>query len=179
MILYFKKFFIALIIFSFLSSFAASKPESLGDRLILEVGKNTYTQRQLELHLVIKSIIQNQQFNPISPSNWLQSLNEFSEDMVIFLASQEIGRFQPQNKKVQIETQRFYDLASKSSQLKSFMERMDVKKVNILENVSKILQIEDYKKLKVKDTTWKSNLSNIYNLRFFEESKKYIEIHPS
>ena len=179
MILYFKKFFIALIIFSFLSSFAASKPESLGDRLILEVRKNTYTQRQLELHLIIKSIIQNQQFKPIGPSNWLQSLNEFSEDMVIFLASQEIGRFQPQNKKVQLETQRFYDLASKSSPLKSFMERMDLKKVNILENVSKILQIEDYKKIKVKDTTWKSNLSNLYNLRFFEESKKYIEIHPS
>jgi predicted component of type VI protein secretion system len=153
----------------------------LGDRFIVEINKHNFTQRQLETYLGIKNVLRNSLHRDptMDEKKWNKSLSEFTDDMIINLETQRLGRFQPQATKVQLETQKFYTFLNNDKDVKDFVKRLGIKKITLLKVISELIQIEDFKQLKGKDFNWKQNLHERYKIRFAEKSNVYIPINPA
>lgn len=73
--------------------------EILGDRVLVEVDRVAFTQRQLESYMLVRSILDGgdaKSFGAIiSPISWVTTVDDYVNDTIVHLEAERVGSFQP------------------------------------------------------------------------------------
>lgn len=157
-----------------------NKP-TLGDRLLMEINHYTFSQRQMEVYLLIKNLI----YRPKAPtiklnqSNWFKSIEEYRDDMVIYLETKRLGRFQPPDDRVQSISKSIEHRLNRSRIIQNNAARLGIDRLALLRAVANVIQVEEYRKLKSmnREAGWLKSLAPKYVVRSFKGSEKFQEIH--
>ena len=165
------------------AAIAQSKDQTLGDRLLMDINHYTFSQRQMEVYLLVKSMIYNSENSMVqlNQKTWLSSIEKFREDMIIYLETKRLGRFQPPDDKVQSITRdlerRLYSTPAISKEAK----RLGLDRLTLLRAVANVIQVEEYRKLKSmnQEPGWVKLLEPKYVVRSFKGSLKYQRIFPN
>ena len=76
----------SLVIFGFLWASSVALSGQILDQLVLEVNKLSYTQRQFEIHMAIRTALltePSEQLRLVSKDNWRQLLERYRNDMIV------------------------------------------------------------------------------------------------
>lgn len=173
---------ISLLIISFFFSPTFSFA-TIGDRLLLEINQHTFTQRELEIHMAIKSLAlkPGSNFLDINETNWLKNLALFKKDMIIFQETRRLGRFQPSEERIQEIAVKVRNQLKNNKKWQSFSRRLGIERLTFLRSISNLIQIEEYRRLKEtsKDKNWLIELENKYVIRTFRNAKTFKKISPN
>jgi hypothetical protein len=158
----------------------------LGDRIILKINTSVFSQRDMELHLMILAAlddVRSPKLFPLTNSNWLQALLLFKNDMLTYSEAEKLRqlRFEEQERSKQLATVTS-NLANATYQ--ENIKRLGIKNAEISEHLSKILiitqlkrSLEDKTKSKEDYNTWLTKTEKNYFFRFFEDAQTYKPIH--
>ncbi|MFK7823676.1 MAG: hypothetical protein AB8G05_05955 [Oligoflexales bacterium] len=154
----------------------------LGDRLLMDINHYTFSQRQMEVYLLIKALIYKPE-NPrvkLNQESWLSSIEKFREDMLIYLETKRLGRFQPPDDKVQNITRDLERRLYNSPNIQEDAKRLGLDRLTLLRTVANVIQVEEYRKLKSmnQEPGWVKSLEPKYVVRSFKGSHKYQKISP-
>lgn len=164
---------------------AHGQSELIGDRLILELNRNSFSQRQAEVFLLIRSLMQDtktaqKKTEPwlIFSDNWAESREQFRESMSIFLETKRLEQFQPQNTEIQAMVKRVWNQQDQHHEVRSAFERLDIDRWTIVKTVAMIMQIEEFRRLKEGsgEKSWLRNLEGKYDVRWFTNAEKWVRI---
>ena len=162
---------------------AQENSQDLGDRLLMDINHYTFSQRQMEVYLLIKSMIYTTKgpLVKLSQTNWLNSIEKFREDMIIYLETKRLGRFQPPDDKVQSIARDLERRIYKSPNIKGDAQRLALDRLTLLRAVANVIQVEEYRKLKSmsQEPGWVKSLEPKYVVRSFKGSHRYQTIHPN
>jgi hypothetical protein len=135
-----------------LSSLAlANTAENLGDRVIVAINDQSYTQRQLEMYFVMRqSLLENQNFagELITQANWSEALAFFVEEMVLLQEADRIGgAVVPQEQLVKL-AKRSTNQFSKNSNLEKLAKKLemdDALKDSMLVSIQRVESLKNFK----------------------------------
>ena len=155
----------------------------LGDRLILELNRDSFSQRQAEVYLLVRSLTGSGR--PVRAlatdgSAWQESLEQFRDDMMVFLETRRLGRFQPENAQIQQKAERLLWLARQRPYLKHSFTQLGIDRWTSLRTIAMVMQVEEFRRLKAGtgDHRWFSSLEQRYVVRWFDGSEQYLLIRP-
>jgi hypothetical protein len=129
-----------------------SSPSVLGDRVLFEIDNNYFTQRQLEIHILVKEALRKRglgdSFGLVSEKTWSQARETFIVDMLIHHEVQRFGSFLPTPDLTSKTLDYITKKNGKDRAYQAGVRRLGVQKEDLLTAVTNILQIEAYKKNK-------------------------------
>ncbi|NRA44025.1 MAG: hypothetical protein HRU09_03605 [Oligoflexales bacterium] len=165
------------------TAMAQGSGQELGDRLLMDINHYTFSQRQMEVYLLIKSLIYKtgKQKAKLNQDNWLPSIEKFREDMIIYLETKRLGRFQPPDDKVQSIARDLERKIYKSTVIRADASRLGLDRLTLLRAVASVVQVEEYRKLKSmgQEPSWIKALEPKYVVRLFKGSHRYQSINPN
>src|SRR5690242_17576020 len=100
------KNFICLIVAFFVSATLMAE-HSLLDRLLVEINGKSYSQKQLETYMLLRTIAMGEDLNKAFPSaeSWSEKVEQFKNEMIVYSQlendQQKLDSFAPDSKKVQ------------------------------------------------------------------------------
>lgn len=152
----------------------------LGDRLLLEINTYSYTQRQLETHMLIKKNIEAryQTTTLFSQENWRNLLNTFLQDMLILLEIERYGWYEPSP--ADIETARQNILKNLGNAPADFV-RLGIDSSMLMNLIVSNLKITLYRKQQTSLTegsSWLEKLEKKNYIRLYYQSSIYQAIFP-
>ncbi len=161
--------------------------EILGNRMILQVNNFSYTQREIEIHFLIKTAIKplfldKEDFSLINEKNWEKQLDQFKNDMIVFIESQKLGKFQPTEEKINEAKIAARNAFEADPKLKKIKEHLDVSSELITKFIVILLQVDDFKisRRSLSDRVsfyraerWFQELEGRYVTRFFYGTSEY------
>ena len=155
----------------------------IGDRLLMEINHYTFSQRQMEVYLLVKNLINKKGEKVPIPGaeNWLESVEKFKEDMFIYLEAKRLGRFQAPDEKIQSIAKDLQRQLDADPSLKNIAQRLGVDRQTLLRAAGNVVQVQEFRSLKSMngEAGWIKNLASKYVVRSFKGSYEYRFIHPS
>ena len=158
---------------------------TVGDRLIIELNQYGFTQRQMEVYLLFRSVLSpgGGESKPwlVGESNWQESVQEFRNDMMIFLETRRLGRFQPQNLRIQQANQKALAAADKDAAITGAFKRLGIDRWTSLRTIVKVMQVDEYRRLKDSsgDKSWLYEIEKKYVVRRFNGTGQWLPIQPT
>lgn len=168
--------------------------EVVGDRILFEIDNKFYSQRQMEIFLLVRSGMEfshsAKKFKIVTAENWEDAKTNFEIDMKILKEATRLGSYNPSEDMVQKNVEK---LLQRSRQLPAFVEKYNVLGVNtqeIYNYVGYYLQIDGYQKAKSNSlefiesdvgnegNIWLSKIKNKFLTRWLSGSEKYLMISP-
>ena len=157
---------------------------TLGDRLLLQINNRSYTQRQLEAHMLIREALQ--VAHPpadapvISAHKWRDLLEIFREDMLILLELERYDRYRPNPK--DIDVAKNYVL-QQHALLQADLVRLGIDTDMLTELIVVNLKISSYRHAQDKSTTstkprWLQKIEQRNFVRFYRGSSLWMPIVP-
>lgn len=129
----------------------ANAAENLGDRVIVAINDQNYTQRQLEMYFVMRqSLLENQNFagELITQANWGEALAFFVEEMVLLQESDRIGgAVVPQEQLVRL-SKRSSTQFSKNSNLEKLAKQLEMDnslRESMLASIQRVESLKNFK----------------------------------
>lgn len=129
----------------------ANSAEILGDRVIVAINDQSYTQRQLEMYFVMRqSLLENHNFSGqlITKANWNEALTFFVEEVVLLQESDRIGgAVVPQEQLVKLAKRSSAQFSKNGSleKLAKQLEMDDALKEAMLANIQKVESLKNFK----------------------------------
>ena len=157
---------------------------TLGDRLLLQINNRSYTQRQLEAHMLIREALritsQSLATPIISAQRWRDLLELFREDMLILLELERYDRYRPSE--ADVEAARHYVL-QKQALLRADLARLNIGDAMLTELIIVNLKISSYRRAQDKSTTptkprWLQKIEQHNFVRFYRGSSLWMPITP-
>lgn len=110
------------------NAYSSPKSSKLINRLLININKSQYTQRELEIYILVKKISEEKEdLYPITTQNWDLFLKEFSTDFLIYQTAREIA---------------FYGKTkNKKEEWKSFLEKVKISQREYTTIKEKILEL--------------------------------------
>lgn len=157
---------------------------TVGDRLIIELNQYGFTQRQMEVYLLFRSVLSPRgEYKPwlVGTQNWEESVQAFRDDMMIFLETRRLGRFQPQNVSIQQANQKALAEADRSLAVSGTFKRLGIDRWTSLRTIVKVMQVDKYRRLKNSsgDKTWLYEIEKKYVVRRFNGTGQWLSIQPT
>lgn len=161
------------------------------DRLVLEVDSFSYTQRQLELYIILKNILSKNKPPPltlIDARNWDQALNEFQIDMLIEQEARRIGSVHLSDKTIAVARKIVAQRSAKDPTFRLFLEHVGADETTIRKTLITILIVRKFKigKNLSRNNDSKANLYKWINAlqsripyRIYEGAKKFEPIQST
>ena len=157
---------------------------TVGDRLIIELNQYGFTQRQMEVYLLFRSVLSPGGVSKpwlVGENNWQESVQEFRNDMMIFLETRRLGRFQPQNLRIQQANQKALAAADKDAAITGAFKRLGIDRWTSLRTIVKVMQVDEYRRLKDSsgDKSWLYEIEKKYVVRRFNGTGQWLPIQPT
>ena len=161
-----------------------SSAYTLGDRLLLQINNRSYTQRQLEAHMLVREALritpQLADAPVISAQRWRDLLEMFREDMLILLELERYDRYRPNT--ADVEAARHYVL-QKHALLQADLVRLGIDNEMLTELIVVNLKINSYRRAQDKNTTttkprWLQRIEQRNFVRFYRGSSLWMPIMP-
>ena len=153
----------------------------LGDRLLMEINTYSYTQRQLEAHMLIKRNIEaryHQTATFFSQDNWRDLLNTFRQDMLILLEIERYGWYEPSP--ADVETAQQNILRNLGNNPADFV-RLGIDSSMLTNLIISNLKITLYRNRQItlnQGNSWLEKLEKKNYLRLYQQSSIYQPIFP-
>ena len=173
----------------------------LGDRLVVAINSIPYSQRQLELYLTLKQAIRTEKDSPtstVNANNWKQSLDVFSEDMMVLQEAVRLGSFGAPDQLVDKYNAMLRSKLAHGTTLKNSLERLGVDGLSVARTLDNILRVAGYRQNRNrqesqnqnvkkssapgtadKEVKWLEELRGRSNIRFMAGAKGFQEIYPA
>ena len=153
---------------------------TLGDRLLLEINNYSYTQRQLEAHMLVKKNIEAryQTGELFNQNNWRDLLNTFQQDMLILLEIERYGWYDPSL--ADIETAQHNILRNLGNNPTDFV-RLGIDSSMLTNLIISNLKISLYRNRQTtlnEGNSWLEKLAKKNYLRLYHQSSIYQPIFP-
>ncbi len=157
---------------------------TLGDRLLLQINNDSYTQRQLEAHTLVREALrvvrQPETAAIISASRWRDWLDMFREDMLILLELERYDRYRPSP--ADIAAARRYVL-QKHALMQADFVRLGIEDSTLTELIVVNLKINFYRRARDKKTAvqrprWLQKMEQRHFVRFYRGSSIWMPIYP-
>lgn len=178
---------------------------TLGDRVVMEVNGSAFTQRQIELFIVLRSALGDPaKAAPLvvaSNENWASVLKVFSEEIIVLQEAQRSGSFLASSKTVETGVALAKENIKRSPVVVARLDSLKPESMEIARYVGWALRSEAFRRSKDRQSdqqpkasdgkptpelnggdgaskTWKVELIDRAVVRFFEGAKAFIEIDP-
>ncbi|MFK7873882.1 MAG: hypothetical protein AB8C84_12080 [Oligoflexales bacterium] len=148
----------------------------LVDRLILEINGESYTQKEMELTLMLLAIFKDRQPIPLQEASWGAALLEYREFMKSFHESLKKGRIYPREDLVAQKTSEVYVVARKNPILQRQLERLDVNSQTLSVGIAMVLQTKTWESFPAQRKNDSKEQTSI--IRWYENAQTYKKIHP-
>ncbi len=166
----------------------------LGDRILFEINNSYFTQRQLEVYLLIKEALRKrapgQNVTVVSKKTWQAAMKSFETDMLIQQEVQKFGSFLP-SKEISDKTIALVERRNQNdSVFQNAKKRLAISRENMVWAVSTILQIQAFRKNKNRgekytrqanrnQPAWLEELRLRMVIRKFKGADTYVQIVPA
>jgi len=171
------------------------------DRLIVEINGKSYSQKQLETYMLLRTIAMGEEWRKGIPSSqtWPEVVEQFKNEMVVNTQlendQQKLDSFAPDSKRVQDAETLLASLQSKNSELDKFLRQRQLTEAEIARVLTRVFRIEAYTKSRLQlsaaktqdddafvrldpSADWFQALSRATAFRFFVKAKEYIALVP-
>jgi hypothetical protein len=186
-------------VFLFLLLTAGNAMALVGDRAVLSINNVSYTQRQVEMYIVIKeSLRKNAEIEStriVNASNWSEALTVFSEDMIIYQESQRLGGLQAPDQLIDKFVNLIREKNNKSELFRNTMGRLGADQIGITRVLDMVIRIAAFRRSKDRQSTagssatdiedqpgsrpvWLTEISERAIVRRYEGAMQFIEIAP-
>lgn len=185
MFLFFTKS-LFLIFWSLIGSLASGK---VVDRLVIDVNGLNYTQRQMELYMVFKDVLQKSQSERIEllgPGNWSLSLTNYINEMIVSQEAQRLSSYSPTELEIESGLQQVSDRQKADFIFASFYNRMNASDSETRQIINQIFRFKSYIRGRSRGNipsdyssfAWFIKIRNRAVYRVFQGADVYMEINP-
>jgi hypothetical protein len=166
----------------------------LGARAILEISKTAYTQRSMEIYLLVRFILQGGNVSEyhLRKENWLTALQNFKKDMIIATESERLRQLRLSESE-QTELLGKVNTALQAKAIQGYVIVLGITQADIRNAVNKFVLTDILIKnaeqsfrsnSKNKGTAfnfeeWETQLERSYFIRFFSEAEIFKPITPN
>lgn len=171
----------------------------LGDRAVLSINNVTYTQRQVELYIVIKESLRRntaiESARVVTASNWREALTVFTEDMIVYQESLRLGGLQAADQLIDRFATLIKEKNEKSPLFRSTMSRLGADQIGITHVLDSVIRVAAFRRSKDRQATtaaadveelddgvkpsWLSDLEARSIVRRYEGAEQFIAIAPT
>lgn len=156
--------------------------ENVGDRVVLRLGPTAFTQRQLERHIPIRSILsQAKEIEIVHANNYRDCLEVFRKDMIILLEILRIERAAATKLRLDQALNQIEAARQSSPSFANLLLRLGVNEASLKAQVASALQILDYRSVKEKSRqkNWFFELQERHDQGLFQNANSFVDIHPN
>jgi hypothetical protein len=171
----------------------------LGDRAVLSINNTTYTQRQVEMYIVIKESLRKntalESARIVHAGNWLEALTVFTEDMIIHQESLRLGGLQATDQLIDRFSNLIKEKNVKSPLFRATMDRLGADQVGVTRVLDTVIRVAAFRRSKDRQATstgtpeiddvdnsqpsWLSELKDRAIIRRYEGAQAFLEISPT
>ncbi len=172
----------------------------VGDRAVLAINNVTYTQRQIEMYIVVKESLRKntgiETARVVNAANWNEAVVVFTEDMIIYQEAQRLGGLQAPDQLVERFVSLIQEKSKKSDVFRATMTRLGADQVGITRVLDSVIRIASFRRSKdrqasttettgeIEDQTgatpeWLTEITDRSIVRRYEGTGQFIEISPS
>lgn len=163
------------------------------DRLVLEVNKVSFTQRQFELYMALKSILEQGtagQVELVTERNWSSQLQSFKNEMLVEQEASRLSSVQPNRKMVEASKRMVDNKRQGDLIFSSFLHRVRANDTNIRRTLALVMRVKGFvisrqrqrtgrvaakqrKGVLDKDADWFQDLERRVPYRIYEGARKW------
>ena len=178
---------------------------TIGDRVVMEVNGSAFTQRQIELFILLRSALGDPEkgapLTVASKENWASVVKVFSEEMIVLQEAQRSGSFLASGKTVETAVALVRENIKRSPVIAARLDSLKPESIEVVRYVGWALRSEAYRRSKDRQSdqqpktgdgkttaeqnggggasnTWKVELIDRAVVRYFEGAKAFVEIDP-
>jgi len=172
----------------------------VGDRAVLAINGTTYTQRQIELYIVVKESLRRntgiESARVVNGSNWNEAVTVFTEDMIVYQESQRLGGLQPPDQLIERFTNLINEKTKKSAAFRATMTRLGADQVGMTRVLDSVIRTAAFRRSKDRQASaldatgdieelsgttpqWLIEIIDRAIVRRYEGTDQFIEILPS
>ncbi len=172
----------------------------VGDRAVLAINNVTYTQRQIEMYIVVKESLRKntgiETARVVNAANWNEAVVVFTEDMIIYQEAQRLGGLQAPDQLVERFVSLINEKSKKSDVFRATMSRLGADQVGITRVLDSVIRIAAFRRSKDRqasttETTgeieeqtgatpeWLTEITERSIVRRYEGTSQFVEIAPS
>lgn len=157
------------------------------NRLLLKINDSAYTQRELEIFLLIKAIQKRDKTLLASEQNWKLALKNFKNDMLLYEESRKLRYSIESSKDLSTEVQQIKDAMEADAEFKAYAGRLGIHTKDIEQKLRISLRIEKYK-IDQRDSAFEnpnamsarfSLLEKRNYVRYYNDADVYVYIQPN
>ncbi len=170
------------------------------DRLILEINGKSYSQRQIEIYLVMRNLVMDPKSSmaQIEAEQWPEGLEIFQNEMLIFNAMEsepeKFATLSLNSNSQRLLQERLKELLATNDKWRDFSQRYHIRDKEVMELLAKMLKVQaflermkqpplvdiDRSPLINVDTgaPWFLHLSRGTPVRLFDRARVYLKIKP-
>lgn len=171
----------------------------VGDRAVLSINNTTYTQRQVEMYIVIKESLRKnaaiESARVVNATNWTEALTVFTEDMTIHQESLRLGGLQAADQLIDRFSNLIKEKNAKSQLFRATMERLGADQVGITRVLDTVIRVAAFRRSKERQAAtagvpeiddgdgsqpvWLTELKERAIVRRYEGTQDFITIAPA
>ncbi len=162
---------------------ASSQAPVLIERVLMKIGSDAFTQRDLEIYCNIKNALRADDglaIQLVNEGNWSDSLKQFEKDMTIGLEIKSLSQRYSPDKRLQMAVSKLKAAEAKDAAFRTMLSRLFVDEGDFERTATAILQVEDFIAFKQKtaQSDWLDSLSKKFKVLVFDDSRQYRAISP-
>jgi hypothetical protein len=162
---------------------------TLGDRLVVEVNKTPYSQRQVEAYVMLRDLLREKPSTLlVNANNWEILFRYFTEEMAIHQEALRLGSVQLPEENVR-KALAFVQSKLKDEPLRGYAARLGLDTSSLNRVIGAILRVDAFRTSREKQAALSSNDSKRQNwlrelfdrtiVRFYADAFRYAEIQPT
>ncbi|MBC7659773.1 MAG: hypothetical protein H7249_08695 [Chitinophagaceae bacterium] len=186
---------------TFLFSAALMAEQSMLDRLIVEISGKSYSQKQLEVYVLLRTIAMGEGVKRGLPSaeTWAEHVENFKNDMIVYTQlendQQKLDSFVPDFKNVATAEKALVSAQAKDPALDAFIRQRQLTEAEISRILTILFRVEAYTKNRLQLSALKTNeessfisidpktdwfvaLSKATSYRYYAHAKDYKTLTP-
>jgi hypothetical protein len=194
----FCKMFLLLGMCIFFVCLNASRAESqIGDRLVLAVNGAPWSQRSIEVHILLREALRADQKGKvpkIDAKSWPLAIDAFIDDAVVQQEAQRLGSFQPSEAAMRRAKDEVLARRQADPDFAASLTRLGVDDASLERSLQNILRIEAFRRSKERQAavsargddsgdensmSWAQALRERAVARIFQGAREWVEIHPN
>lgn len=169
----------------------------LKDRMILEVQKTSFTQREFEAYFYVKQLLLSKNANPflvLDQENWVAELETFRNEMLVNVLldteAQRLSSFYPNKTMVEMAFKMIGDRRQEAVKAREIWRRLQFSESEVRQALARLLKIQSYLKSKVRlrsedfeskqwgyqldsNAAWFERIDESYRYRFYQGALTY------
>jgi hypothetical protein len=172
----------------------------VGDRAVLAINNVTYTQRQIEMYIVVKESLRKnnsvESARVVNAGNWNEAVTVFTEDMIIYQEAQRLGGLQAPDQLVEKFVNLIQEKSKKSDVFRSTMIRLGADQVGITQVLDSVIRIASFRRSKDRQAStsdnsgeiedqagaipeWLTEITDRAIVRRYEGTNQFLDIAPN